>query len=156
MENLHNNLNDAIFSVDTVQNKMLIASSAHEQVFGYPPSMFFQNPQLWYELVIPEDRPIADAGYPVLFAGKDLMHELRIAHPSGQLRWIEARMKPKLDGNGKLVRVDGIVTDITGRKIAEQELKKLSHAIEQSPVSVFITDLNGNMEYVNPKTLKIS
>ncbi|MBK5214395.1 MAG: PAS domain S-box protein, partial [Flavobacteriaceae bacterium] len=156
LENLHDNLNDAIFSMDTVQNKMLVASSAHEQVFGYPPSMFFQNPQLWYELIIPEDKPIADAGYPVLLAGKDLMHELRIAHPSGQLRWIEARMKPKLDGNGKLVRVNGIVTDITGRKIAEQELKKLSHAIEQSPVSVYITDLNGNMEYVNPKTLKIS
>lgn len=37
------------------------------------------------------------------------------------------------------------------RKRAEVELRKLSHAVEQSPVSVVITDPAGNIEYVNPK-----
>lgn len=34
---------------------------------------------------------------------------------------------------------------------AEDELRKLSHAVEQSPVSIIITDRNGTIEYVNPK-----
>jgi PAS domain S-box-containing protein len=46
--------------------------------------------------------------------------------------------------------------DITERKIAEQNLNKLSRAVEQSPVMTYITDLNGAIEYVNPKVLEIS
>ncbi|MDP3441570.1 MAG: PAS domain S-box protein, partial [Ignavibacteria bacterium] len=41
--------------------------------------------------------------------------------------------------------------DITERKQYEQELAKLSRAVEQSPVSIIITDLEGKIEYVNPK-----
>ncbi|MDA3911601.1 MAG: PAS domain S-box protein [Bacteroidales bacterium] len=42
------------------------------------------------------------------------------------------------------------------RKRAEHEILKLSRAIEQSRNSVIITDLEGNIEYVNPKTLEIT
>ena len=44
----------------------------------------------------------------------------------------------------------GTIRDITERKQAEAELKKLSKAVEQSPVSVVITDSRGTIEYVNP------
>lgn len=40
--------------------------------------------------------------------------------------------------------------DITERKRAEEELLKLTRAVEQSPISILITDLDGNIEYVNP------
>ena len=33
---------------------------------------------------------------------------------------------------------------------AEERLRKLSHAVEQSPVSIVITDTAGNIEYANP------
>jgi PAS domain S-box-containing protein len=101
---------------------MLIVSPAHEKVFGYPTSEFFNNSQLWYELVVPEDKSIIDAGYPILYAGNSLQHEVRITHPKGQIRWIEARMNPILDVSGKLVRIDGIISDITERKNSEKEL----------------------------------
>ena len=48
------------------------------------------------------------------------------------------------------------VKDISERKRAENEILKLSHSVEQSPASVIVTDLNGNMEYVNQKTLEIT
>lgn len=41
--------------------------------------------------------------------------------------------------------------DITQRKSSEIELIKLSKAVMQSPVSILITDSNGNIEYANPK-----
>ncbi len=41
--------------------------------------------------------------------------------------------------------------DVTAQRRAEGELRKLFQAIEQSPASVVITDVNGRIEYVNPK-----
>ncbi len=41
--------------------------------------------------------------------------------------------------------------DITERKQYEAELAKLTRAVEQSPVSIVITDLDGDIEYVNPR-----
>lgn len=44
--------------------------------------------------------------------------------------------------------------DITERTQFEQELLKLTRAVEQSPVSIVITDLFGTIEYVNPRVVE--
>ena len=49
-----------------------------------------------------------------------------------------------------------IVTDITARKKLEEQTRKLSQAVEQSPSSVIITNLKGEIEYVNPKFEKLT
>lgn len=43
----------------------------------------------------------------------------------------------------------GTIVDITNQKQIENDLKKLSEAVEQSPASIVITDIRGNIEYVN-------
>ncbi len=43
-----------------------------------------------------------------------------------------------------------VFSDISTRLIAEQSLKKLSKAVESSPLSIVITDAEGKIEYVNP------
>ncbi|MBF0567145.1 MAG: diguanylate cyclase, partial [Nitrospirae bacterium] len=44
-----------------------------------------------------------------------------------------------------------VANDITQRKHYEDELRKLSKAVEQSISSIVITDVNGNIEFVNQK-----
>ena len=46
--------------------------------------------------------------------------------------------------------------DITGRKRREDTLRQLSAAVEQSPVSVVITDPQGNIGYVNRKFTELT
>ena len=58
--------------------------------------------------------------------------------------------------NDGRVLVISMANDVTKRKQAEKELIKLSRAIEQSPVSIIITDLKGTIEYVNPKVTQIT
>lgn len=48
------------------------------------------------------------------------------------------------------------VRDITERKKTKNELKKLFYAIEQGPGEVVITDVNGDIEYVNPKFCEVT
>ncbi len=49
-----------------------------------------------------------------------------------------------------------IQRDISERKQAQAELKKLSRAVDQSPSSVVITDVEGRIEYVNPKFTQVT
>ncbi|MBN8220155.1 MAG: PAS domain S-box protein [Spirochaetes bacterium] len=50
----------------------------------------------------------------------------------------------------------GIVSDITQRINAEEGLRKLSRAVEQSASLVMITDRDGNIEYVNRKFVEVT
>lgn len=57
--------------------------------------------------------------------------------------------------NGKkAVLLSGV--DITPLKKSEEALQKLSRTVEQSPAMIIITDLNGDIEYVNPKYTEVS
>jgi PAS domain S-box-containing protein len=60
------------------------------------------------------------------------------------------------DKNGELKTIKGYIIDDTERKKAIEELRKFSRAIEQSPASIVITDLQGNIEYVNPKFTEVT
>jgi len=47
-------------------------------------------------------------------------------------------------------------SEIIERKQAEEQLIKLFRAVEQSPVTVIITDIDANIEYVNPKFTQLT
>jgi PAS domain S-box-containing protein len=50
----------------------------------------------------------------------------------------------------------GLLRDVSDKMKKELELRKLSQVVEQSPVSIIITDTEGKIEYVNPKTCEIT
>ncbi len=50
----------------------------------------------------------------------------------------------------------GLEQQVRERKKAEESLRKLSQAVEQSPINVIITDLDGNIEYVNRRFTQVT
>jgi PAS domain S-box-containing protein len=64
----------------------------------------------------------------------------------GGLRDIEAQHRKQLETNFKKIK-----EEIKRREQAEEQLRKLSSALEQSPSIAVITDTGGNIEYVNQK-----
>ena len=49
-----------------------------------------------------------------------------------------------------------VVSDITDIKKEQDEIRKLSYAIEQSPSSIVITDTEGNIEYINSRFMELT
>jgi PAS domain S-box-containing protein len=67
---------------------------------------------------------------------------------------VEVSLSPIQGSHG--TQVCAVVRDITRRKIAELQLKKLSRAVEQNPTAIFITNNKGVIEYVNNQFVKLT
>jgi PAS domain S-box-containing protein len=128
-----------------------IINDAHLKICGLTREQD-RIPGIYRKITHPED----DARQQQLVAGlgpdrtgKYAM-EKRYLRPDGQVVWVAftflGRKRP--DGNFEQLTT---VVDITERKRAEEQLRQLSSAVKHSPVSIVITDRDGNIEYVNPK-----
>jgi PAS domain S-box-containing protein len=60
------------------------------------------------------------------------------------------------DAEGRPLGLTAIGADITARRRAEEEVRKLSRAVEQSSAIVLITDHEGRIEYANPKFTEVT
>ncbi len=75
---------------------------------------------------------------------------------NGEKIVIKENVSGEFDDDGKLINIRGYIFDITKRIKAEHEVVKLSTAMEQSPISIIITDIDGVIEYVNPTFEKLT
>jgi PAS domain S-box-containing protein len=73
-----------------------------------------------------------------------------------KVRWADGSLRDVMFHKATFTRADGgvggiagLMLDISERKAAEDQLRKLSLAVEQSPESVMITDIHVKIEYVN-------
>jgi diguanylate cyclase (GGDEF)-like protein/PAS domain S-box-containing protein len=82
--------------------------------------------------------------------------EYRLRRADGEYRWMLEQGAPQFDPQGGFHGYVGLAVDISARKRAEDELRWLSKAVEQSPASVLITGLDGSIEYVNPKFTEVT
>ncbi|MGL6382700.1 PAS domain S-box protein [Aeromonas caviae] len=111
----------------------------------------------WQACLHPDDRPrIEQLLAERAVSGAPVELEFRILLPDGGIRWLVSKGSVYRDAQQRPVRLLGIHLDITQSKLAEQQLRQLSLALEQSPDGVFITDTRARIEYVNPAFLAAS
>jgi len=61
------------------------------------------------------------------------------------------RIEQEVTSSDSSYLFDSLIRLIEERNQAEEEILKLSKAVEQNPASIVITDIAGDIEYVNPK-----
>lgn len=99
----------------------------------------------------------ARKGYQRVFAdGYVTDYPLAIRHSSGRVTDVLYNASVYCDASGAVSGVFAAARDVTERLIAEDKLRTLSIAVEQSSASVVITDKNAIIEYVNPQFTKAS
>jgi two-component system sensor histidine kinase/response regulator len=88
--------------------------------------------------------------------GESFEVEFRVAAPGVPLRWLSNKGQAQRDASGKIVRLSGICLDISERVHAQQRVRQLSLAVEQSPEGIVITDVEGRIEYANESFVRTS
>jgi len=115
---------DYIFAV-TVRNgrpSLTQHGPGCEAVTGYTSAEYEADPYLWFRMVHEEDRAAVVQQAADVLAGQNVAPlEHRIRHKNGTLRWVKNTPVPHLDGQGRLISYDGLITDITERKRMQDE-----------------------------------
>jgi len=148
-------LNDIIWQANGDGTGITDINHSFEKVYGISSAEFSIRPQLWIDMVHPDDRKIAEESGRELFENGNSVADYRIIRPDGEIKWINDRKSILYDQNGKAIQMGGVATDITVRKLLEVQLQIKNFAIDASPTALGLADFNGTIFYVNDAFIKL-
>ncbi|MCU7853730.1 MAG: EAL domain-containing protein [Candidatus Thiodiazotropha sp. (ex Monitilora ramsayi)] len=108
------------------------------------------GPETLANIIHPDDSAAALSSFETsLTQGTDHFVEYRIIHPDGEERWVECRGRPETDVNGKVIRLLGVVQDITDRKRSQSELEfaatEWTQAMDQFDDAIYLLDMDRHL-----------
>ncbi len=105
-----------------------IQGPACSAVTGYTAEEFAANPDLWIQMVVPEDRELVLSRVQMILVGNDVSSiEHRIIRKDGDICWVSDTIILFRNTAGKLLSYDGVIKDITERKRYQAQLERKSN-----------------------------
>ncbi|SDM01651.1 PAS domain S-box protein [Halarsenatibacter silvermanii] len=130
LNNILNNTDDVIWSLSWPDLSVEFINSAAEDIYGYSPEEFREDPELWKKATHPEDRHLDEKVLKEVQEKGRAVKENRVITKDGNIKWVQDKAKMIYNENDKPVRVEGISRDITERKKSERELSKEKERFE--------------------------
>ena len=110
-----------------------VVSPEYAQMLDYDPEDFHETNAAWLERLHPDDHDRVQQTFRDYLAGRisEYRVEFRQRTHSGSWKWILSLGKvQKWDASGRPIRMLGTHTDITERKLAEEEIQHLNRELE--------------------------
>jgi len=152
------NLHDAIYIVDN-KGVLTYVSPAIEPFLGYSPTELIGKP--FTQFVYPEDLPLIQKSYQTIAEGRPYSgpNDYRAVAKSGEICWMRLSSRPVFQDDC-VIGVQGILTDITEQKQAEDSLReseeKLRTLTETVPDLIMMIDRPGTILFVNRTVTGVS
>ena len=108
------------------EDPRLVYVSDNIRQMGYTAEEFLNGARLFREIVHPDDMDRVSSEI-MAYAEKDVEEYIqfyRVYTKDGDIRWVEDQTSVVRDENGKKIHNQGILVDITERRLAEEELRK--------------------------------
>lgn len=106
----------------------LVFLSQNMARYGYDADELLSSPLRWPQLIEADDLPTIMADIKSMVEGKaDFSRaEFRLKKPDGSYVWFDGEGRALRDDNGQLIGIEGILTDITGRKHSAAKIAALA------------------------------
>ena len=124
VNNILSSIEDVVWSANPQNFQLLYLNAATEKIYGRSISEFLGNSNLRRQVIVSEDRLRVEEAAKALYSLGSQDIEYRIVRADGAVRWVRDRARLILDSYGNPIRIDGIITDITDRKQAQQQLER--------------------------------
>jgi PAS domain S-box-containing protein len=136
---------------------MQFVSKGCYELTGYYPIELINNKKIKFaEIIHPDDRQIVyEKVSQALKAHKLFEIEYRIITAQGKEKFVIEHGVGIYRKSGIPILIEGLIEDITEKKIAEKELNEKKLAIIHSINAIVFADLNGNLSYVNKAFLNL-
>ncbi len=156
LRTLIDNIPDAIYVKD-IKCRKLISNKADLDILGLASEYeALGKTDLEIPILKSSNQTYSDDLF-VIQTGKSILNKTEVITDSNDnKRYFSTSKFPLINDSGEIIGLIGVGHDITKEKQTNQKLIQLSKGIEQSPASIIITDINGNIEYVNSKLLEIT
>jgi len=153
---LANNITDVFWIRSADMREVLYLSPGFERMWGVSADTVYANPQHWTDFIVAEDRERVRIAFDALTRDTPSVDvEYRIARPDGQMGWVRGRGFQVRDAAGRVIRLTGIVTDITesrrGAKALQESLDEFRSLAEAMPQIVWTALPDGWNVYYNQK-----
>ncbi|MFC7057647.1 PAS domain S-box protein [Halovenus salina] len=130
-------------------NPMVYVNDGFAEVTGYPAEEALGRNCRFLQGEATREEPVTRMREAVN-AAEPVSVELRNYRKDGSQFWNRVSIAPVRDDTGTVTNYIGFQQDVTERKEREQTLQLFRKAVENAGQSVFITDREGTIEYVNP------
>ncbi|MDT3695712.1 MAG: PAS domain S-box protein [Ignavibacterium sp.] len=102
------------------------------------------------------DTPELEKSVSIESPTNDLKKQYSLRLENGSVFWIEWTINKINEKSTNDFEYQAIGLDISEHKLLEEQLTKISTAVEQSKSTVIITDINGIIEYINPRFTEVT
>jgi len=130
---------------------MELVSEGCYALTGYKPEDFINGAKINFnEIIHPDDRDRLwiETNY-AIENKKPFTVLYRIRTAEGNEKWLWEKGEAIFNEEGEAIALEGFITDITERKLAEEKISMLAHALKSISESVCITDMNDIITFIN-------
>lgn len=153
---LINSLDAIIWEADANTFQFRFVSPQAERILGFPPEQWISEPDFWRKHTHPDDVEWCAAFCrDCTTRGVDHVFEYRMVGPDNRIVWLRD-VVTVVSEPGERPVLCGLMLDITERKRAEENLTRISTAVEHSSDGIVIADPPGNSLYHNPAFIKLT
>lgn len=147
LSSLLDEVEEGAWSVDPNTEQFLYLNQAAEKIYGRPRTEFYHHPELRFEVIHPKERDGYRASLRQLGETGTRETEYHITRSDGAIRLVKEKVWPTRDRNGELIRINGILRDIT-EKNYEKIAANLPGVIYQY---ILHPDGSGEIAYISPR-----